>query len=115
MRTISWIVQSWRTTLEYDPAPDTAVDAFKAWMEGAASVPNTRDAVFSILARAVHDAPEDNSAVRFLGLNRLATHWEPSEPRKPLTDRARFRDSLIDWVRAADPANPGTGSSVPKS
>ncbi|WP_329197602.1 hypothetical protein [Streptomyces sp. NBC_01435] len=112
---LPWIVQSWRTTLEYDPAPDTAVDAFKAWMEGAASVPNTRDAVFSILARAVHDAPEDNSAVRFLGLNRLATHWEPSEPRKPLTDRARFRDSLIDWVRAADPANPGTGSSVPKS
>ncbi|MFD0036103.1 hypothetical protein ACFVIZ_00460 [Streptomyces anulatus] len=111
---LPWIVQSWRTTLECDPAPDAAVDAFKAWLEGAASMPDARDAVFSVLARAVHDAPEDSSAVRFLGLNRLATHWEPSEPRKPLTDRARFRDSLVDWVRAADPTNPGTSSSVPK-
>ena len=112
---LPWIIQSWRTALEYDPAPESAIDAFKVWMEASVTEPDTRDTVFGILARAVHDAPEDNSAVRFLSLNRLASHWEPSEPRKPLTDRARFRDSLIDWVRAADPTNPGVGSSVPQS
>ncbi|MEV7357318.1 hypothetical protein [Kitasatospora sp. NPDC091276] len=110
---LPWIIQSWRTALEYDAAPESAIDAFKVWMEALATVPDQHDTVFGILAHAVHDAPEDNSAVRFLSLNRLASHWEPSEPRKPLTERARFRDSLIDWVRAADPTtNPGTGSSV---
>ncbi|WP_328912056.1 MULTISPECIES: hypothetical protein [unclassified Streptomyces] len=110
---LPWIIQSWRTALEYDPAPESAIDAFKVWMEASVTVPDTRDTVFGILARAVHDAPEDNSAVRFLSLNRLASHWEPSEPRKPLTDRARLRDSLVDWVRAADPIDLGAGSSVP--
>ncbi|MFD8478252.1 hypothetical protein [Kitasatospora sp. NPDC059673] len=109
---LPWIVQSWRTALENDTAPDNAIDAFKVWMDHSAAEPKTRDAVFDILARAVHDAPEANSAVRFLSLNRLASHWEPSEPRKPLTERARFRDSLIDWVRAADPSTSRTDSGV---
>ncbi|MEU4117746.1 hypothetical protein AB0F71_25025 [Kitasatospora sp. NPDC028055] len=112
---LPWIVQSWRTALEHDPLPDPAVVAFSVWMDGADTAPDARDAVFNVFARAVHDGPDENRAVRFLSLNRLATHWEPSEPTKPLTERARLRDELITCVRQADPANSGSHSGVPQT
>ncbi|MEU3620409.1 hypothetical protein ABZ725_50340 [Streptomyces sp. NPDC006872] len=99
-----WVVRGWRTALESDQPSPLAHRASSAWLDTAASLPDTTEQITTTLARAVHDTAGDRlRGLRFLNLVRLAERWLIQTQPSRQEHCNKIHTVLMQQTQSADP------------